>query len=455
MGGDLPTPGHNPKTDPLNLGDYGFDNVGPEVHADGEIWVAVEYDIRELMLDRYKSNGPQLDIDCARGRVPVASCPGDRRWIQLYYDSMLLMPRNPTILVARDAMIAADMARFGGADLDLLWQAFAQRGFGQLATTTSTQDTDPVPDFSSPVASNATITFAAVAGGGSTLPVNATIYVGDYQARVTPIADTDPATTGPNRDETAQFVPSAGRNDAYDFVASAPGYGHVRFMVKHLSPGETRNITITFPANLASAAQGATATGDGTNLGNLIDDDEGTDWTSTGAPVEGRQVTVKLAGTGPVTFKRVKVSTLLVPGQNRFTALRSFELYACSAGTDAANPTCDGANAAGWKRILQSGSDAFPSVNPRPVAPDMTLRGWNVPATTATHVKLVVIANQCTGQTSYQGDQDNDPNINSDCRATQGPNAIGFPPRDTEVHVTEVQVFGQSPTVDGTKVTTG
>jgi hypothetical protein len=27
--------------------------------------------------------------------------------------------------------------------------------------------------------------------------------------------------------------------------------------------------------------------------------------------------------------------------------------------------------------------------------------------------------------------------------------------RNTEVHVTEVRVFGQNPTVDGTKVTTG
>jgi hypothetical protein len=32
---------------------------------------------------------------------------------------------------------------------------------------------------------------------------------------------------------------------------------------------------------------------------------------------------------------------------------------------------------------------------------------------------------------------------------------VGFPPRDTEVHVTEVEVFGQNPTVSGSKVTTG
>ncbi len=40
MGGQFPQPGQNPDTDPLNYSDIGFDNVGPEVHADGEIWIA-------------------------------------------------------------------------------------------------------------------------------------------------------------------------------------------------------------------------------------------------------------------------------------------------------------------------------------------------------------------------------------------------------------------------------
>jgi hypothetical protein len=412
--------------------------------------VAVQYDIRGLLLGRYKAKGSQPDIACARGRMPVGQCPGDRRWIQLYYDAMILWPRNGTILQARDAMLAADVARFGGADLDLLWQGFAQRGFGQSATVTGNGDTDPVPDFSSPLANDATLTFEAETADGT--PVPATIYVGDYQARVTRIADTDPATTGPNRDETAEFVPNEpGRNDTYNFVANASGYGHVRFMVKHLSPGETRNVRIEFPTNLASAAQGASATGDGTALGNLIDDNEATDWTAAGAPAVGRQVVVDLAGTDPVRFKRVKVSALLVPGQNRFTALRSFDLYACTAGQDEGNPTCDGTTVAGWRRILQSGDDAFPAVNPRPVAPDMTLRGWNVPETTATHVKFVVAGNQCTGQSSYHGDQDSDPNNNSDCRVGQAP----FVPRDTEVHATELQVFADDATVDGKEVSAG
>ena len=97
---------------------------------------------------------------------------------------MVLMPRNTTILMARDAMLAADVARFGGANQDLLWQAFAQRGFGQFASVTGNGDTDPVPDFSSPVDDNATLVFHAASLEGDPLPVNANIYVGDYQARV-------------------------------------------------------------------------------------------------------------------------------------------------------------------------------------------------------------------------------------------------------------------------------
>jgi extracellular elastinolytic metalloproteinase len=459
MGGELPEPGRNPRTTPVNYGSFGFDNVGPEVHADGEIWVAVQYDIRDLMLQRYRANAAKTDIACARGRIPVTQCPGDRRWIQLYYDAMVLMPRNPTMNDARNAMLAADVARFGGANQDVIWQAFAMRGFGQFSTQTGMNDTNPIPDFSSPRADNATLTFDAVSKDGSALPVNAKIYVGDYEARATPIADTDPATTGTaptNLDNTADFAPTSGnalpkgpRYQAYNFIAVAPGYGAVRFMVKNLKPGESRAVTIRFATNYASLTQGGTASGDGTSFNNLIDDTEATDWGATGAPVQGRQVVVDLAGTAPVGFSRVNVSTLLAPGQNRFTALRAFELYACTAAADAANPTCDGSMTAGWTQILKSQDDAFPSVNPRPVAPDMTLRSWDVPNTTATNVKLVVVDNQCTAQTSYQGDQDSDPNNNSDCRVA---NPVGpFVPRNTEEHATELQVLSSTPVVDEMK----
>src|SRR4051812_16587291 len=129
MGGELPQPGRDPFVDPLNFSDFGFDTPGPEVHADGEIWIATQFDLRDLFLSRYPAND-RIDDECLSGARPADACPGDRRWIQDYYDAMVLMPIRPTMIDARNAMIAADMARFGGANVDLLWLGFAQRGYG-------------------------------------------------------------------------------------------------------------------------------------------------------------------------------------------------------------------------------------------------------------------------------------------------------------------------------------
>ena len=47
---------------------------------------------------------------------------------------------------------------------------------------------------------------------------------------------------------------------------------------------------------------------------------------------------------------------------------------------------------------LHQPADAFPGVAPRPVAPNLTLRTFDVPDTTASAVRLVALENQCTGR---------------------------------------------------------
>ena len=47
---------------------------------------------------------------------------------------MLLMPINPTMLQARDAILAADLMRFGGANQKEIWLGFARSGLGVGAT---------------------------------------------------------------------------------------------------------------------------------------------------------------------------------------------------------------------------------------------------------------------------------------------------------------------------------
>ena len=53
MSGEFPSPGRNPHVNALNLGDYEFDLTGQEVHSDGEIWIATNYTLRQLFLNRY------------------------------------------------------------------------------------------------------------------------------------------------------------------------------------------------------------------------------------------------------------------------------------------------------------------------------------------------------------------------------------------------------------------
>jgi hypothetical protein len=110
----------------------------------------------------------------------------------------------------------------------------------------------------------------------------------------------------------------------------------------------------------------------------------------------------------------------------------------------ATNPTCDGNIADGWTLLLSAPSDSFPGVNPRPGTQDEELRYFSAPQQLlATHVKFVVTNNQCTGQPSFQGDQDLDPNNNAECRT-------GI--RRSEVHTAEIEVFKSKATLDGTLV---
>jgi hypothetical protein len=282
---------------------------------------------------------------------------------------------------------------------------------------------------------------------------------------VSPIADTDPATNAPatastnNLDENAVFAPGT-----YEFIATAPGYGALRFR-KTFKANTSPKITLRFAPNLASTSQGATASGDvaavtsGTTvvqpeaqvLKNLIDDSEISDWQapatqgSDGAwNVDGKRVTIDLAGTRPERINRVQVSALLGPvwsgsadlSQNRFTALRQFEIWTCN------DQAADCSNDDSYQRAYASSADAFPSEAPRPVAPSLQLRTFTFSPVRATHLRLVVRNSQCTGGPAYQGEQDKDQFNNTDCNLA-GPAATRF------VRVAEVQAFGANSSAQG------
>ncbi|HWC31651.1 MAG TPA: peptidase M36, partial [Actinomycetota bacterium] len=142
-------------------------------------------------------------------------------------------------------------------------------------------------------------------------------------------------------------------------------------------------------------------------------------------------------------IRRVQVSAMLRPpngqdpndpgSQNRFSALRQFEILTCQR-TSAVR--CD--TPAQFTTIYTSPPDAFPSIAPRPRAPELITRSFRVPATKATFVQLRVLTNQCTGAPDYQGEQDNDPLNDTDCDEAV---VTITSPQDQIVRAAELQVF--------------
>jgi hypothetical protein len=444
---------------PLNLSNIGYDftcststvdgtclNV-TQVHSDGEIWSAVNFDIRQALVARHDAAYPSADrtlqARCADGEIPSDRCPGNRRWSQLMHDAFLLMPGAPSMIDARDAYLAADRARSldpllsWPSNENELWLAFARRGFGSQASAVDGDDYDPIAGFASPRHANAEITFQLVSQQGpSGTPIVGEVYVGHYEARSTPVADTDPATPLGNGH---LFAPGT-----YELVARANGYGHFRFSLT-LAAGQRATATVTMPANWASAAQGATAAGAGADHAKLIDDTESTNWERLGAvpsvDLERPAVTVTLGGVRAIN--RVQVSGMLevflgAELEGRFSPLQGFRVSACNASL--LNCTLP----VSYSVILDA-PDAFPVSRLRALVSDVALKSFATTPVQATHLKFEVLHNKCTGVPGYQGylgiagNEDADPQNGTDCR-TGSPPLVG--PKNLDVRAAELQAFG-------------
>jgi extracellular elastinolytic metalloproteinase len=239
----------------------------------------------------------------------------------------------------------------------------------------------------------------------------------------------------------------------------SPDRGFTRYSMTVLPGGQARTETLGDVVNLASAAAGGSVIGStegSLNPEALIDGTEATNWggvTETQVDESNPSVTVDLAGEVS-TVRRVQVSAYLTPAPasptdvplaqddpdsgSRFTALRQFALEACTAACGSPDAT--------WTRFYTSPADAFPSTLPRPVAPTLNMREFDVPDTQAAAVRLVTLENQCTGQAAYAGQQTASTTVLTDCKEGSD--------RGTIVHAAELQVFGEDATTP-TQPTTG
>ncbi|MEQ7005520.1 M36 family metallopeptidase [Actinopolymorpha sp. B17G11] len=460
--------------DPSGADPSGADPSGAElVRNRASVWAAVNWDIRSALIRKYAdaatAEGANLGRHCADGAVPVTACPGNRRWVQLLFDSLPLLQSDASMLDARDALLAADRMRFDGANATELWRAFARRGLGAEAQPPSVGHA-AVPDFTVPDSLSggelraATLVVGAFSHPYGT-PVPVRVFVGQAVHQAVPAADSDP-TTGLDRE--VRLVP--GR---YALTWSAPGFGMGRASVT-VYPGRTRYLSLRLHPNLASARNGAEVTSTPADIGaeSVIDEREGTAWTITSddridrdfrsvrrldgvgddsAPAadgaeggesegdgsagnesgDGRAaVAVDLAGRDPAWVRAVRVSAMT---HDRFTALRSFAIEVC---TQQLLAPCAVDQHDRWRRIYTSPDAAFPGTRPRPVTPDLTFRDFDVPDNQATHVRLVVLETQCTGNPEYHGEQESDLLSMSDCLTSS---------KAATTSVAELMVYGVDP----------
>ena len=115
------------------LGDFGNIAGGPEVHADGEIWVQTLWDLRTQLVDALGSDDDGSDVAEA-----------------LITTGMRLSPTEPSMLDMRNVILQADTALNGGAQRELIWSVFAHRGMGFYASAFDASDVKPAEDFNVP-----------------------------------------------------------------------------------------------------------------------------------------------------------------------------------------------------------------------------------------------------------------------------------------------------------------
>ena len=116
-------------------------------HGVGSVWATALWEVTWALIDDYG-----FDTDFYNFTGDVDQDAGNIQAFALVTEGMKLQPCNPSFIDGRDAIIAADLAIYGGANECLLWEAFAKRGLGFSADAGSSGSTcDGTAAFDSPV----------------------------------------------------------------------------------------------------------------------------------------------------------------------------------------------------------------------------------------------------------------------------------------------------------------
>ena len=329
---------------PATYGDYGYDMSGPEVHSDGEIWTAALWTLRTKILKTVRGNQKKAS-DIAE---------------HLVMDAMPISPPSPSMLDMRDAIVKAGELRYKNTYTDLIWDAFAERGFGASAKTDGENDTTPRPGFDVPRKSlNGKLSLKLVNDSAGGPVKGARVLGGLFEGRTTPIFTTDKSGRG-----SAAFAAGT-----YTLTIQAPGYGIQRFRVP-ISKGRTLRKTIRLRPNLASGFSGARVVGTTSEMAalpaaNAFDDTETTSW-QTGSmgkaynKAKAQSATVRLKKKSRID--QVSVSVLKPIGLPRFSAAKKVKVQTSMNGKK-------------WRTAKVA---SFRFIQPRPAAPDLNLKTYRL-----------------------------------------------------------------------------
>ncbi|MFL5327468.1 MAG: M36 family metallopeptidase [Gemmataceae bacterium] len=174
---------YNMTIDPLTFDAYGASGTtsygvtrSTEVHNTGEIWCSTLWDLNWLLINKY---GYDAVVSTGYSASAGPAHAGNKLVLKLVMDAMKLQSANPSFIQARDAIINADNALNGGADLFEIWSAFARRGLGQNAVDASSSTTTITAGFTVPAGlpnfSVTTVTPANASAFAST-PINYVVF---------------------------------------------------------------------------------------------------------------------------------------------------------------------------------------------------------------------------------------------------------------------------------------
>lgn len=148
---DEPTTGNGIRPAPyttntaINSFTYGSTNntgLVSQPHGLGFVFATALWDLTWALIDDYGGT-PDPDVYNGTGGNNIA--------MQLVIEGLKLQPCNPGMIDGRDAILAADQALYNGAHQCLIWEVFADRGFGYSASQGSPfSRTDQVEAFDLP-----------------------------------------------------------------------------------------------------------------------------------------------------------------------------------------------------------------------------------------------------------------------------------------------------------------